>query len=488
MTIKYLLVGFDGLRPDMITPELMPRLYQHSLEGVVFENHRSAFPTETYVNLPSLVTGSTPSRHGMIANRYLDPKVDPREPFKGYSVARIEKAQRAYKGKLYGALSLGEILHKAQRRMAVISTNSGGSTRLKHHQILEHEHLSLACHNSETSWPPTEVARILEKLGRPSPIKIPDIEGTSYASDVFLEHIALGDLPDLTVLWYGEPDESYHSFGLGSPENCLALRHVDAQFGRVLDWWQNSDMRESLQIIVTSDHGHITQRHKANMGAHLRQSGFKVAEHLEDGADLALLAAYSGGIWVRDKNPELITAIGQAMMDYDACGMIFSAPHNEVEGIVPGSFSRHLVMANHPRSPDISYILNTTNEPNEYGYTGTCSFESELAVGAGIHGGLHPKELQSVCIAAGSQFGDSQTFSSHSGIIDVAPTILHGLNISAPQGMDGQILSAAFCNLPPNDIRPIPEHYETGFGPYQQILHRTRQGDTCYLDSGSRIR
>ena len=41
--------------------------------------------TETYVNLPSLVTGSTPSRHGMIANYYLDPNVDPRERFEGSS-------------------------------------------------------------------------------------------------------------------------------------------------------------------------------------------------------------------------------------------------------------------------------------------------------------------------------------------------------------------------------------------------------------------
>jgi len=487
MTIKYLLVGFDGLRPDMITPDLMPRLHQHGMEGVVFENHRSTFPTETYVNLPSLVTGATPSRHGMIANQYLDLHVDSREPFRGYSVAKIEKAQRAYKGHLYGTLSLGEILHKAQRRMAVISTNSAGSTRLKHHQICDSEHLSMACHSSTTSWPPQEVASILEKLGSPAPITIPDLEGTSYATDVFLEHVAQGEFPDLTILWYGEPDESYHTYGIGSPQNQLSLRHVDTQFGRVLDWWENSDMRERLQIVVTSDHGHITQRHKVNIGAQLKQSGFKVARHLEDGADLALLSAYAGGIWVRNKNPEIIIAIGEALMSSDECGMIFSAPRNEVEGVIPGSFSRQMVMADHPRSPDIYYILNTNNEPNEYGYTGTCSFENELSVGAGIHGGLHPKELQSVFIATGTQFGNGQRFSCHSGILDIAPTILHGLDIIAPQRMEGQVLSSAFIKHPPTDVHPIPETFETGFGPYRQILHRTRQGEACYLDSGARI-
>ena len=135
---KFLLVGFDGLRPDMATPELMPRLHRHAAEGVTFRNNRSTFPTETYVNLPSMVTGSTPSRHGIIANFYLDPNVDPRKPFKGYSVPSIEKAQRAYGGRLFDAESLGEILQRAGRRMAVISTNSAGSVRLKHHQVFDH--------------------------------------------------------------------------------------------------------------------------------------------------------------------------------------------------------------------------------------------------------------------------------------------------------------------------------------------------------------
>ena len=106
--IKFLLVGFDGLRPGVVTRELMPRLHRHAGEGVAFRNHRCTFPTETYVNLPSLVTGSTPSRHGMIANFYLDPHVDPRERFEGFSVQRIEKAQRAYAGRYQ------QVLHRTR--------------------------------------------------------------------------------------------------------------------------------------------------------------------------------------------------------------------------------------------------------------------------------------------------------------------------------------------------------------------------------------
>jgi hypothetical protein len=484
--VKFLLVCFDGLRPEMITQELMPRLLQHARTSVNFSNHRCTFPTETYVNQPSLVTGSTPSRHGIIANFYLDPNVDSRERFEGFSVESIEKAQRAYDGRLYDADSLGEILQSADRRMAVICTNSPGSVRLLHHQIHDHTHLTLSCFTPETSYPTDEVSEIVSKLGTPAPMSVPDFEGTRYATDVFLDHVCRGELPDLTILWYGEPDVSYHNYGVGSPESMKVLRHVDAEFGRVLDWWNASDERDSLQILVISDHGHVTQKTKISTGDLLREAGFKVDSHLEDGADLALNAAYSGGIRVRDKNPDLIRAVGKALMEQDSCGMVFSDKRNEVEGIVPGSFSKQLVMVDHPRSPDIYYILRTADEPNEHGYIGTCFYESRFSVGGGIHGGMHPKELHSVCMASGSLFDEATSVETHSGIIDIAPTILHGLGISAPQKMDGRVLYEAFVDGSGDPPESEPEKFEIGIDRYHQVLHRTRVGESCYLDGGWR--
>lgn len=484
--VKFLLVGFDGLRPDMVTPELMPRLHRYAEQGVTFRNHRCTFPSETYVNLPSLVTGSPPSQHGMIANFFLDPNVDTREPFQGFSVPRIEKAQAAYGGRLFEAESLGEILQRAGRRLAVISTNSAGATRLTHPQVFDHDHLSMACHNPEDSYPRDEVAKIVSELGSPEPKSIPDLKGVTYASDVFLDHLCRDELPDLTILWYGEPDISYHGFGVGSPESRQVLRHADAEFGRLLDWWEASDARESLQIMVLSDHGHITKKTKIDTGGMLRDAGFKVDGHLENGADLALIAGYGGGIRVRDKDPDLIRAIGQALMEQEVCGMVFSAGRNEVEGVVPGSFAKQLVMVDHPRSPDIYYILRTADEPNEYGYNGTCFFDGRGTVGGGVHGGLHPKEMHSLCVTSGSLFDEAKAAETHAGIVDIAPTILHGLGIAAPRTMDGRVLHEAFAKASSEPPDAVPEKFETGFGPYQQVLHRTRVGESCYLDGGWR--
>ncbi len=80
--------------------------------------------------------------------------------------------------------------------------------RLKHHQVLDHDHLSLSCDAPETSYPRDEVTKIMSRLGALGRRSAPDLEGVTYATDVFLDHICRADLPDLTILWYGEPDVS----------------------------------------------------------------------------------------------------------------------------------------------------------------------------------------------------------------------------------------------------------------------------------------
>ena len=45
-----LVIVVDGLRPDYVTPDVMPRLYRLGQRGIVFTAHHSVFPTVTRVN------------------------------------------------------------------------------------------------------------------------------------------------------------------------------------------------------------------------------------------------------------------------------------------------------------------------------------------------------------------------------------------------------------------------------------------------------
>ena len=143
-------------------------------------------------------------------------------------------------------------------------------------------------------------------------------------------------------------------------------------------------------------------------------------------------------------------------------------------------------MADHPRSPDIYYILRTDDENDSNGFMGTCYFDTGLPVGGGIHGGLHHKELNPLCAATGSLFGEGVAVETHSGIVDIAPTILHGLGISPPATMEGRVLHEAFADNRGTPEASVAETFETGTGHYEQVLRRSRVGDACYLDGGSR--
>ena len=68
-----LLVVFDGLRPDMIRPDITPNLVRFAARGTRFSRARSVFPSETRVCTASVVTGCLPRRHGLVANRLAHP-------------------------------------------------------------------------------------------------------------------------------------------------------------------------------------------------------------------------------------------------------------------------------------------------------------------------------------------------------------------------------------------------------------------------------
>ncbi len=54
---RVLIVAFDALRPDMVTPELMPNLCAFAAAGVRFSHSRATFPTDPRVNQAAPVPG-----------------------------------------------------------------------------------------------------------------------------------------------------------------------------------------------------------------------------------------------------------------------------------------------------------------------------------------------------------------------------------------------------------------------------------------------
>src|SRR5262245_16539136 len=107
---RTLIVFFDGLRPDYITPEAMPNLYAFKKRSAYGKSHHSVFPTVTRVNSASYSTGSYPVTHGLMGNSVFFPEVSPSRSLNTGEAEELFKIVEATQGKLLTTISLGEIL------------------------------------------------------------------------------------------------------------------------------------------------------------------------------------------------------------------------------------------------------------------------------------------------------------------------------------------------------------------------------------------
>lgn len=86
-----ILISVDGLRPDAVTPEATPTLARMARAGT-WGTMRPSFPSKTFPNHYSLVTGLTPDRHGLVENNMLDPEI-PGVDFKLSNAAAVSDAR-----------------------------------------------------------------------------------------------------------------------------------------------------------------------------------------------------------------------------------------------------------------------------------------------------------------------------------------------------------------------------------------------------------
>src|SRR5436190_1351958 len=61
-------VVWDGMRPDFVTEQNCPTLYQLARRGVTFAHHHSVYPSATEVNGTAISTGAYPDHDRIIAN------------------------------------------------------------------------------------------------------------------------------------------------------------------------------------------------------------------------------------------------------------------------------------------------------------------------------------------------------------------------------------------------------------------------------------
>ena len=475
---RVLIVAFDSLRPDMVTPDLMPNLCAFTEAGFRFPRSRATFPTETRVNQTAVITGCYPQRHGIVGNKFLEPAASPGKLFNTGDETQLAAGDKRLDGKLVDVPVMGELLAEAGKTLAVLSTGTPGGCRMLHHKAESIGVFRFSPIRPDATVPQSSLDEMIDRLGPIPKHEIPSIDGLTYATDAYLRYIEPAFEPDVMILWYCEPDNSYHHRGIGTDANLRAIRHADAQFGRILEWRQSEGPGDALQVITLSDHGQLTVAAESiDLAAQLREAGFSVGETVTDGSDVAIALSSGGGLYVRDSDPDLIRRVVGWLQTQFWCG-----PVSTRDGL--GALHHEHLMIDHRRAPDIGLVLASDDRVNEHGHVGHTLQNAGYPVGGGLHGGLHAIELSNWLAMAGDAFTSGGESPLPAGLVDVLPTLLTVLGLEVPDHMDGRVLNEALAGAAETDLPPaITETVSAeGAGGYRAHLTFSRVGTTPYLD------
>ncbi len=428
--MRAILILLDGLRPDLVTPDRMPRLAALAAAGTRFAHARSVFPSETRVATPSLLTGCRPAAHGLTANTIFDAALAPDRLLATSSAADLRLLAAGATSPLQRP-GLGEILAAAGRSLAVVSAGTPGQTFLAH--PLAEALGAFRWNAADTEGP---AARLLaERLGPTPAAAIPNIPRLRHAARALVEVVLPELRPDVALLWCPEPDISFHYRGLDAPETREALAAADAAVGMVLDWRAAQPDAAGIAVLVLSDHGHVSGSLKLDLAAELRRGGFAAAAGLAPGVEVVVAPAAAPGMWLRDA--ALAPGLAAFLAEQPWAGPLLARD----PAILPGALPLALFDAAHPRSADLVLCFAGDEGPDQWGLPGTAPFDTAgVPQGGGMHGGLHRRELATVLVADGGPFRRAATVQAACDLTDIAPTLLHLLDL-LPAGMDGRVLA-----------------------------------------------
>lgn len=464
-----IVVVVDGLRPDYVTPEIMPRLHALGAEGVFAEKHHAVYPTVTRVNSSTFATGVYPAKHGIMGNTIYIPEADPARPLNTGSAGDLMKVQEAFGGALLTYPTVGEVFAADGKKVIACSAGSSGSAYLLNYKVPDGALFHYGLVLPESLRP-----RVDEVLGPAPEDATPNAPRNARAIDAYFK-IGLPDFaPAVTYFWISDPDHTAHAMGMGDPVMVESLRLADVEIGRLIDGLAERGVEAN--IMVTSDHGFSTHTGEMNVVGPLIAAGLKRSLSSED----VILAG--GAIHVNEGGAERVRQIVETLQRTPGVGAIFTAagePGSSL-GIVPGTLSFDAIHWNHGRSGQILVDAEWTDGANEHGYKGTTSFP-----GVAGHGAASPWDIRNTFIASGPAFKKRFRSTTPSGNVDIAAMVYRLAEVKAPADIDGRVLEEVLAGGPealPAETKTHTAEAAWEGGAYRVTLRESIVAGNRYLD------
>ncbi|HZO29712.1 MAG TPA: alkaline phosphatase family protein [Chloroflexota bacterium] len=433
---RVLLVVWDGMRPDLISPDLTPNLAALGDNGCVFDANHAVVPTVTRINAATLATGAPSSVHGLPANLFFAPAVDPQAPISVGEGENVAQLRQAYG--VFAAPTIADVIRANGGRTAIVSSGTRGCAWMLHPRRAEVGDLIV----HPTLSTDEELRPFVERLGPMPDAAVPDTARNRWLARAAAE-IVLPELrPDLLIFWHDDPDKSQHQHGFGHPVSLRAIRDADAHLGIVLAGLDAAGLRQETLIVVASDHGYVEVTRRLDVSP-------VVAALADDARVIVAPNGCSVLFHLRRPDARHLERMATELRKLPGVDVMFSG----VRGgpVVDGTLPMSLIQVDGPLAPDLLVTLSWSDDLNDRSYQGV-----SYGVGSNraSHGGASAWEIRNTLIVQGPGVRSGIRSSPPSGIIDLAPTVLSMLGLTVPESMVGRVLHEALTGEPMNHADP----------------------------------
>jgi predicted AlkP superfamily pyrophosphatase or phosphodiesterase len=214
-----ILISIDGFRWDYLDRYDAPELTRLAANGIRAEGLIPVFPTKTFPNHYSIVTGLYPQNHGIISNTMYDPDMD-----EGFSLRDRDAMEnpRWWEGE----------------PVWVTAENQGVKT-------------------ATYFWPGSDVAihGTRPTYWHPYDGRVPNEDRVDQVLAWLDEPIE--NRPRFITLYFSEVDSRGHRYGPDAPETAEAVARADALIGRLVDGLESRALFQHVNLVITSDHGMV---------------------------------------------------------------------------------------------------------------------------------------------------------------------------------------------------------------------------------------
>jgi arylsulfatase A-like enzyme len=525
------LVVWDGMRPDFVTPQYCPTLYELAKRGTFFARNHAVYVSTTEVNGTALATGMHPEHSGIIANTEYRPDFSWLSSYATETLDVVRRGDAATQGRYLEAATVAELLHGAgvptvvagAKPIALLHDRAPAKTsQAEKDSVTLFRGLTLPKHAIDSlvrareigPFPGTDgvdggdsaaptgrgrrsaLAASLASTNAAGPLPVPAGAGAggtniamsvdSWTTRALVRGLWKNAVPKFSVLWLSEPDAAQHASGVGSDAALAGIQNSDDQLAVVLKALEEKEALDSTDVVVVSDHGFSTIGRGPDIIEALKRSKFTAARQFQNPESGDILVDNLGGtifFYVFEHNEQVIRRLVNYLQGTDFAGVIFSTP------ALPGTFSLadvHLA-ASHG-APDVVMSMRWNAEKNEFGAPGMLT-SMDGRLGTGTHGSLSAFDLHNTLIGAGPDFKKGFVSTLPSGNIDVAPTLLWLLGVSARAPMDGRVLSEALADSQLDPAMPVEKKLEAesdlGLLAWHQYLKVTHVGNAVYYEEGN---